>query len=1318
MSEDFGRKYDQDVLKAFDRMADEYEKLSPDAGIIASEDGDVRVTEEDIFGELPAKNDVTDTAGSGSDEAAAIAALLASVGTKTAEENYDLQNSDAEYVINTVPAAETQPETAAETQPEAAVETETVPETAEEVPEIKAEAAENEAQPEIRPEEAAPAAETAETESLVTPGRSLRGGRHAKRSAADIPVGEPVSSASLDAKKLLPERRSRKTEEQVTEEGAEVKTAEKTAEEKEPVVAERSRRWANSAKAAKPAKPAKEKKADKPEKEKKPKKKRKHIFLKILLILICLAMVACVAAAALVGKYMHNVIQNTPEINPSNIYDLLSENSVLYAADGSFMENVYAGDSLRSNIEYKDLPDNLINAFVAIEDKTFWEHHGFNYVRIIGAIVDSLRNGTDISGTSTITQQLARNLYLPEVKSVRSMERKISEMYYALILEQSLTKEQIIEAYLNTIYLGFNSNGVAAAAKAYFDKDVSDLTLIECAELAALPKNPNSYAPIKRASVESIDDPDSLDIVSKDDGWIIYYNNKGEARLSLVLRLMNEQGYITDSQLSAAKKDSIRSHIKPGNTILESSNTSYFADFVLDQVLKDLQDELGYTADEASKMLYNGGLLIHSTMDPVIQGILEEEYANTDNFPSVGSYDQDKQGNILNSTNKKVLLYSMANMFNEDGDFILGKDAFEWQANGNLKLLKDHHLNFYKTTVGETTDYSVEFKPMFEKEDGFFFSRAGGYLSIPTEFKDRTAEGDLIVSKEFLSKYKDAFTEQGDGSLVFSQKYFTISDRVRQPQSAMVIMDHSNGQIHAMIGGRDIEGKRIFNRATSPRQPGSSIKPLAVYSVALQAGKNGLGNFTAATAIDDRPISQGGRPWPKNWYAGYRGMTNLRNAVEQSINACAVNLYLQLDPYMCIDNLQKMGVTSLVTSGNVNDINASALALGGMTKGISPLEMCGAYGTFGNYGTYIEPVAYTVVTNKKGDVVLRKVPHTTEVLDEDVASLMTDILRTTVTHGLASGAKLSNQPSAGKTGTTSDRYDIWFCGLTPKYAATTWIGNDVNISLNKGSDAAVKLWKAVMDRVDDLDERGEFEMRGEFVTATVDRYSGKALGSLSSLDPRGSSGISEKFIKGTVPGETDDSHKTVRVCTESGYLATPYCPGIVEKVGIVRPGGTSWERYVVENHFTGLSRDSEPDAKYDAPEYYCPLHNPTPASYPISPIYDGTAIDNPSNTGSLYTDNENGYWTTDPATGLPKFIEYNDQNGYWTTDPITGEPRFVPYNNTTTNPTVPVDPTIPTTDPDVNTGPLTDPDIDDSQIPEGAPGYVPPGSEPEEDPNW
>lgn len=1184
MSEDLGHSYDQDVLRAFDKMADDYEKLSPDAAAASGADGEP-VTEEDIFGIKPA-----------AEESVANPELPASGGEG-------------------IGAGPAQPELPG----------------AEEVPAPDGEPA---------PEDAAAA--------KVMPGRSRRSGRHAKKGAAD-------AAAAVNAAEHGDESLGR---------GTELKMGETASKDASSV--------------------RKQTETKRPEKKhKKEKKKGRHIFGRVLLILFALVLVASLAVAALLGRYVHNVIKNTPDINPSNIYDLLSENSVLYASDGSFMENIYQGESLRSNVEFKDIPKDLINAFVAIEDKTFWDHHGFNFVRIVGAIWNAIKSGSEISGTSTITQQLARNLYLPDTKSVYSYERKISEAYYALILEQSLTKEQIIEAYLNTIYLGFNSDGIAAAAKAYFDKDVSELDILECAELAVLPKNPRDYAPLKRVSADSVDDPDSLDIVSTDDGYITYYNNKGEARLALVLRLMHEQGKISDEQYEAAKADNIRNHIKPGNTILESSNTSYFADYVIEQVLEDLRDDLGYSDEDAKKLLYNGGLMINSTMDPVIQGILEEEYSNTDNFPSVGTYSKDKQGNILSSTGK-VLLYSMENMFDENGDFVLKQGDFEWQANGDLKLFGGIHLNFYRTSVGDTIDYSVEFKPMFEKEDGFFYSRSGGYLSIPTEYKERDDNGDLTVSGEYMSKYPDAFVKRDDGSLTFSQQYFTVSDRVRQPQSAMVIMDHSNGKIHAMIGGRDIEGKKLFNRATSPRQPGSSIKPLAVYSVALQAGKNGLGNFTAATAIDDRPISQGGKAWPKNWYSGYRGMTNLRNAVEQSINACAVNLYLQLDPYMCIDNLQKMGVTSLVTSGDVNDINASALALGGMTNGISPLEMCGAYATFGNYGTYTEPVAYTTVTNKKGDIILNKIPHTTKVLDEDVASLMTDILRTTVTHGLASGAKLSNQPSAGKTGTTSDRYDIWFCGITPKYSAATWIGNDVNISLNKGSEAAVKVWKAVMDRVDELDETGTFEMRGEFVTATVDRYSGKLLGELSELDPRGNAALSEKFIKGTVPTEVDDSHVIVRVCADTGYLATPYCMNIVDKVAVIRPGGMSWEKIVAEYGFRGLNRDSEPDAKYDAPEYYCPIHNPDKAAYPISPVYDGTVIDNPALLNPTEPEEGNGYWTTDPETGLPIFIEYTDET----------------------------DPTVPGTEP-----PADQTLVDDTQIPPGAPGYIPP-DESEEDPNW
>lgn len=981
-------------------------------------------------------------------------------------------------------------------------------------------------------------------------------------------------------------------------------------------------------------------------KRRKQKKKRKIRFGRIIGALFLILLIAGIVTGFVVGKYVKGIIENTPEINPNNIYDLLAENSVMLDADGNFMENVYSGDALRMNIKYEEMPDILVKAFLAIEDKTFWDHHGFNFVRIVGAIVEHLKTGEPISGTSTITQQLARNLYLPDTRTQHTMERKIAEAYYTVILERALTKEQIMEAYLNTIALGFNSNGIAAASNAYFNKEVKDLTLVECAMLAALPKAPGTYSPMQRIAVDEVENPETLDIISKNDGWIIYYNNKGEGRQQLVLRLMHELGSISDKEYEEAKNISVRSCINPGTGMLDTAgSTSYFADFVVEQVKHDLMEELEYTEEEAEKLIYKGGLTINSTLKRDVQDIIEEEYSNTDNFPSVGSYNRDREGNILAATGK-ILLYDMGKMFDENEDFILRSGEYEWQPAGDLKLFGGKRLNFYRTSVGDEIDYSVEFKPMFEREEGFFYSRSGGYIRIPTEYKDRDDERDLTISKEFFDKYPDAVNEPGDGSLRLNKDYFNVADRVRQPQSAMVIMDYNSGAIVGMIGGRDIKGKRLYNRAISVRQPGSSIKPISLYATALQAGADGLGNFTAAMPLDDRPISQGGEPWPKNWYEGYTGMTNLRRAVEQSINACAVNLYMQLDPYLCVETLQKMGVSTLVTSGNVNDINASSLALGGMTKGISPLEMAAAYGTFGNYGTYREPISYTSVTNSSGDVILRKSARTTEVLDEAVSSIMLDIMRTTVTSGLASGARLKSQPVAGKTGTTSDRYDIWFCGITPKYSAACWIGNDVNISLNKGSGAAVKVWATIMERVGELDERGQFELRGDIVTATVDRYSGKPFGELSELDPRGDVGISEKFVAGTVPAESDDSHVVVTVCAETGYLATPFCHDMAHKVCIVRPGGQSWEKIIAESQFTDYNRESIEDAKYDAPDYYCPLHNPDPESYPISPIYDGTYIEHPGGPGLPGQPGEgevpDGYWTTDPDTGLPIFVPYAD----------------------------------------------------------------------------
>lgn len=948
-----------------------------------------------------------------------------------------------------------------------------------------------------------------------------------------------------------------------------------------------------SKKTAKPEKETKQEPKKKPEPKKKKKRSAGKIILTILLILLGLGIIG----AGVAGYYVMGIIKEAPEINPDNLYDLLSENSVVLDADGEVLDNLYSGDSLRSNLEFSDIPTDLVNAFVAIEDKTFWNHHGFNVVRIIGAIRDALKYDTKISGTSTITQQLARNLYLPDVKSVRSMHRKIIEAYYTLIIEQNLTKEQIIEAYMNTINLGFNSSGVQAAAQSYFSKDASDLDLIECACLATLPQLPSAYAPIKRIKTADVDDPDALDILERNDEYITYYNDACVDRMKLVLRAMHEQGYITDAQYESIDPASLREHINPGsNAMADSGVTSYFTDCAVSQVREDLMRELNLSEEDADRMLYNGGLIINTTMNREIQEIMEAVWADNSGWPTISGYRTDKDGNIIGD-NGKLMLYSMSVMFDEDGDFILQPDEFEWQHNGDLKLFADKRLNFYKTSSGNGTDYTIEFKNMYEKADGLLYSIEGGSWAIASEYKNRDDNGDMIIKAQFFEDHPGVLKKLEDGRIYITPDYFTLRKPTIQPQSAMVIMDHRTGYVLGMIGGRNVEGKLLYNRATAPRQPGSSIKPISIYSTALQAGADGKGDFTAAMPLDDRPVVMGGKPWPKNWYSGYWGIKNMRYCIEQSINTTAVQCYLQMDPQWCVDQLEAMGITSIVHSGTVNDINASALALGGMTKGISPLEMCGAYATFGNYGVYTEPCFYTTVTTKKGDIVLSKDPITRRVMSEEVASIMLDMLRTTVTNGLSSNAKISCQPSAGKTGTTSDNFDLWFCGLTPQLTGTVWMGNDVNISMREYSGIAAKMWAKVMKDVGAMYERGEFEMRGDIVKATVDKYSGKT----------GVSGdtISEYFVNGTVQGGAEEYHRECLVCSETGYLATPDCPHTSTKIGIVRPGGSSFEKVLVELGLRSLSPSAEPDAKLDAPDYYCPIHNPNPAAYPISPLYNG-----------------------------------------------------------------------------------------------------------------
>jgi penicillin-binding protein 1A len=888
-----------------------------------------------------------------------------------------------------------------------------------------------------------------------------------------------------------------------------------------------------------------------------------------------------VAFGFFIALFTVTVVANSPKIDSTNIYSYLSEASVLYDQDGNAIDNIFIDDGNRVNIKYEDLPQDLINAVVAIEDKTFWEHNGFNIVRIFGAIWDSVKSGEGIGGTSTITQQLARNVYLADQKNVRTLNRKISEAYYTVLLESSLTKEQVLEAYLNTIFLGYNCYGVQSASQAYFSKDVQELSLLECAAIAAIPKSPDSYALMKRIEKNQTGDAAIIDpnmIISETTDYMMIYNgNLSQSRRETTLRFMEEQGYITKETLDATLALDLRAAMNPPLDSM-TSLSAYFCDYVISVVIDDLMEEYGYNETEAKNMLYNGGLKIFTTMDSNAQQAIETAFANSDNFPAVANLKKDSAGNLL-SANGKILLYNYANYFKDD-IFTFTPDDYSMDAEGNMTIFKGKRLNIYKTTVNGAIDYSIEFKSMYLQQDGLFYSIENGAFLIPQQYKTLDDQGNVVIDASFFEEdaYPNFFTKDGNNYTVKRGNY-TLKQQVRQPQAAMVITDYHTGQIKAMAGGRNTTGRQLYNRALSPRQPGSAIKPLSVYSTALQMGMDAAATgkpmtfgeydqnqktalygsyLTAASIINDAPLTVQGKIWPKNWYDGYRGLMTLRKSVEQSVNVNAVRVFQQVGVNNAVAQLQKFGVTTVVTdtANEINDMNAAALALGGMSKGISPLEMSSAFGALPNQGKYMEPICYTKITNKNDEVLINKTNKSEQVIDKGVAFIITDILRTTVSQGIASGAATGNQPVGGKTGTTSDNYDAWFCGFTPQYSAALWIGNDVNIELNQGSPAAARLWSKIMR---------------EACAGMTGGFSGAP----SNVIQSNVSGSNEYYISGTQEGVAlMPAPVTIEVCAESGYKATPWCYDVIT--------------------ITTTSDDVHA-------MYYCHLHNLDPSTYPIDP---------------------------------------------------------------------------------------------------------------------
>ncbi len=759
-------------------------------------------------------------------------------------------------------------------------------------------------------------------------------------------------------------------------------------------------------------------------------KKKFSVLRLTILIVLLIVFIGAGAATGIVAAY----IKDAPDIGTKDILQLRQSSIVYEEGTGEIIDRIHE-EVNRTLITLEDVPEHVQNAFIAVEDERFRQHFGIDLRRIIGVTIQNLRERRIAAGASTITQQLVRNIVLTQEQKFK---RKIQEQYLAVKLERVFTKDQILEAYLNTIYFGQSAYGIHAASMTYFGKHPSELSLAEGAMVAGITNNPRAYSPYLNAE-------------------------NARERQKIVLKSMLNVGYINRNEYENAINQELvfeRKEVQEDEIVI----SSYFVDQVKLDVREALMDKFNYSKDEANNLLFNGGLQIYSTLDVKVQEVVENVFRDSEAFPKT--------------------------------------------------------------------------------------------------------EGD--------------------------------AKGVPQPQAAMVIMDYKTGQVKAMVGGRGQKGALLLNRATKAyRQPGSSIKPISVYTAAIDNG------YTAATVIDDVPvafISGDDELWiPKNWYKDaetgqptYWGLNTLRQGVQWSMNVLTVKLLNELGIDIAFDYAERMGLTSLVKTGSITDRNLASMALGGLTKGVSPMNMATAYGTLANKGVRTEPITYVRVLDANGNILLENQSLTTKVIGEDVAYIITDILKSVVKGGTGTSANLK-MPVAGKTGTTTDSVDAWFIGYTPYYVASLWIGHDEPKNMGfGGSSYPSRLWRTIMDEIHKDLPVIDFEKPGNIVTRAIDTISGKLPTDLSYMDPRNTV-RNELFIRGTEPTEYDDVHVVKDIDVTTGMLATPFCPPtlIESRVFVQRPIPFSAGEFLQSIGGIEPGLHLEPrDAIYDVPLEYCTVHNP------------------------------------------------------------------------------------------------------------------------------
>ena len=446
-------------------------------------------------------------------------------------------------------------------------------------------------------------------------------------------------------------------------------------------------------------------------------------------------------------------------------------------------------------------------------------------------------------------------------------------------------------------------------------------------------------------------------------------------------------------------------------------------------------------------------------------------------------------------------------------------------------------------------------------------------------------------------------------------------------QSAMVIIDHTTGNVVGCVGQIGEKTTNFnLNRVTSLRQTGSSMKPLAVIVPGLEEGL-----ITAASVYDDVPTDFGGGATVKNYYGYYKGLSTIRYVIEISQNVIPAKIITQLTPKKSMEYIEKMGITTI---DEVED-NSYSLALGGLTFGVSPLEMAGAYATIANNGVYIEPTFYTKVEDDSG-VVLEPNQESHRVMSEGNAYIAQSILTQPVvgTDPLvtARACKVAGMETAAKTGTTDEDKDRWLCGFTPYYTAAIWYGFDQPERLIVGSNPGSEVFSRVMNKIHEELPNKNFDVPDNIVRVAVCKDSGLLPGEHCNATVNGNRVYTEVFVDGTQPKKTCDVHVTAKVCPVDGQegvyeLANDNCPNAVERTFITRP-----------NSDTNTAWHSASDAKFMLPTKVCERHKEAPdKEAPVITLKGNSTVtikvgSTYKDAGATATDNKDGDLTSKIVT--------------------------------------------------------------------------------------